>query len=82
MKFYAYLQDKYGMTREVFNQKPEWAKEELHKEHQNFCRQQQIIESEERRYNNLSEQEKENLECYNNLIDSGIPSSFVDQLFY
>ncbi len=81
MKFYAYLMDKYGMTKEVFNSKPEWAKEELHKEHQAYIRERQIIEAEKRRYNNLSDQEKENEDCYNNLVESGIPQVFIDQIF-
>ncbi len=36
MKFYDYLMDRYGMTKEVFDSKPEWAKEELRKEHHAF----------------------------------------------
>ncbi len=82
MKFYNYLMSRYGMTKEVFNSKPDWAKEELHKEHQAYIREQQIIESEKRRYNNLSEYEKEREDCYNNLVGDGIPQSFIDQIFY
>ena len=81
MKLYQYLNEKYGMTREVFNQKPEWAKEELRKEHQEFCRQLQLDEVEQRRWDSLSDQEKENEEAYNNLIGCGIPQSLVAQLF-
>lgn len=69
------------MIREVFNQKPEWAKEELRKEHQEFCRQMQLDEAEQRRWDSLSDQEKENEEAYNNLIGCGIPQSLVAQLF-
>ena len=78
MKFYAYLMDKYGMTKEVFNLKPEWAKEELHKEHRTYIREQQLVEAERRRYDSLSDQEKENEDCYNYLVESGIPQAFID----
>lgn len=81
MKFKQYLLEKYGMTSEVFNSKPDWAKEELHKEHEEYNRQQQIMAAEERRWNNLSEEEQEREECYNNLVDSGIPQGFIDQIF-
>jgi len=82
MKLHQYLNDRYGMTKEMYNQKPEWAKEELRKEHQEFLRQIQLEEAEQRRWDSLSDQEKENEETYNNLIDSGVPESLVQQLFY
>ena len=81
MKFKKYLLERYGMTTEVFNSKPEWAKEELHKEHEAYIRKQQIQEAAERRWNNLSEAERERIDCYTFLVEDGIPQAFIDQIF-
>ena len=81
MKFNAYILEKYGMTKEVYNSKPDWAKEELHKEHETYIREMQIQEAEERRWENMSESEREREECYNNLVGDGIPQAFIDQIF-
>ena len=68
MKFKQYLLEKYGMTTEVFNSELDWAKEELHKEHEAYIREMQLQEAEEKRWNNMSESEQEREECYNNLV--------------
>lgn len=81
MKLYEYLFERYGMTKETFSKKPDWAKEELRKEHSDYLRTVQLREAEERRWNNLTDQEKENEDCYNNLVGAGIPMGFINQLF-
>ena len=80
MKLYDYLEKKYGMTKSVFISKPEWAKEELRREHQDFCRKKQLEEAEQRRWDSLSPVEKESEEAYNNLLGCGVPESLVEGL--
>ena len=80
MKLLDYLNEKYGMTKAVFFSKPEWAKEELRREHQEYCRKIQLEEAEQRRWNSLSAIEKENEETYNNLLGCGVPASIVETL--
>lgn len=80
MKLLDYLNEKYGMTKAVLFSKPEWAKEELRREHQEYCRKIQLEEAEQRRWNSLSAIEKENEETYNNLLGCGVPASIVETL--
>lgn len=56
-KLHAYLRDMYGITKAEFNQKPEWMKEELRKEHAEYLRQKQIQFSQEIKFSKMSKEE-------------------------
>lgn len=56
-KLHAYLKERYGITKAEFNQKPDWIKEELRKEHAEYLRQNQIIFSQEIKFSKMSKEE-------------------------
>jgi hypothetical protein len=68
MKLFEYL-ERYGISKEILYQKPEWMQEELRKEHKEYLRQ----ERESIIWDSMSDEELDQISAYETLKECGVP---------
>lgn len=85
-KFYAFILEKYRLTKEDFKKESEWTQNELRKEHKKLLSELQIETLEEKYWNSLTKEEQENQLEYENacalFMDMGLPSDTIEYIMH